>query len=544
LPESKNRSYLHGAAILTIAVLVVKVIGAIYKIPLLNMLGNEGSGYFTAAYAIYALFLTVSTSGLPVALSKMISTANALDRPNQVKRIFSVGRAAFFFLGLVSGLVMFLFAGELAGSEGAVHSVRVLAPAVLFACLISAYRGYAQGHSDMVPTSVSQTIEALGKLVFGLSLAWWFLRSGKGVPMATGASMAGVTIGAFLALVFLAAYKRLRGRPARRTSAHQDVPEARGRILKRLIQIGVPIALSASFLSIIGLIDTRMILARLQGALGMSESAANSLLGIYGKVQTLHNVPPYVITPLTISFIPSITALISKKADASAAAVMESGLKMTNLIAMPCAAGLSAVAALIVEVVYRGSGAEAPGMLMIMGIASFFVCTMLMTNAILQAYGFERFTVYTVVIGGIIKVVLNWFLLGTPSVGIYGAAVSSVVCYLVISILNLTLIMRKVPHRPRLVRAYGKPLAAAAVMGVAAWACGSLFQTLFTGVFTSGIGPLSAGYVVSILSLGCAVLVAAVVYIVLIVALGALTYEDMKMLPKGEKLAKLLRIRP
>lgn len=174
-PSLTSNTFFGGAAILAASIAVVKVIGALYKIPLGRILGDVGFGHFNNAYAIYNLLLMISQAGLPVAMSKTISEANALGRRNQVSRVFRVALTAFLVLGIASSLIMFLFAQPLANLQGdslAAPAVRVMALSCFFVCVMSAYRGYAQGHSDMVPTAVSQVLEALHQAhrgpVFGL----------------------------------------------------------------------------------------------------------------------------------------------------------------------------------------------------------------------------------------------------------------------------------------------------------------------------------------------------------------------------------------
>ncbi len=205
MSKSEN-TFFGGAAILAAGIVIVKLIGALFKIPVGNILGDEGFGHFNNAYTIYNLLLMVSTAGLPVALSKTISEADALNRKNQVRRIFDVALVSFVILGAISFFVMYFYAGpltEFQGDGAAVYAVRALAPACLFVCVISAFRGYAQGHSNMVPTSVSQIIEALGKLAIGLFLAWYLMGRNAGSARAAAGAIFGVTAGAGVSLVFL-----------------------------------------------------------------------------------------------------------------------------------------------------------------------------------------------------------------------------------------------------------------------------------------------------------------------------------------------------
>ena len=190
----KQNTFFGGAAVLAAGILVVKLIGLFYKIPLLNIIGEQGTADFGNAYNIYAVLLTISTAGLPVAVSKLVSEANALGRQNQVRRTFRLAMALFLTLGVLSFLVMFFCADQLAGlmhDSMAAPGIKALAPAVICVGCLSAFRGYAQGHSDMVPTAVSQVLEALTKLGVGLVLAWYILYLGFGSEFSAAGAIGG-----------------------------------------------------------------------------------------------------------------------------------------------------------------------------------------------------------------------------------------------------------------------------------------------------------------------------------------------------------------
>ena len=234
--NAKSSTFFGGAAILAASIAVVKVIGALYKIPLGRILGDVGFGHFNNAYAIYNLLLMVSTAGLPVAMSKTISEANALNRRNQVSRVFHVALVTFIILGSISSLIMFIFAQPLANLQGdslAAPAVRVMALSCFFVCTMSAYRGYAQGHSDMVPTAVSQVLEAMTKLIVGLFLAWYLLRLGFGSEFSAAGAIAGVTASGLVSLVYLMIRFR-RKNSAQGLAKTDDRPESAKHILKVL----------------------------------------------------------------------------------------------------------------------------------------------------------------------------------------------------------------------------------------------------------------------------------------------------------------------
>jgi len=534
VPEKKNQNYLHGAAILAATAVIVKILGAVYKIALGNIIGDEGYGHFMVAHNIYALLLTLSTAGLPIAVSKMISAADALNRRNQIKRIFSVATISFCSLGALGTAIMLFFPNALAmffSDPEAAKSILVLSPSILLVCLMSAYRGYTQGHSDMKLTSISQIIEVLGKVVFGLIFAWTFLK--QGLPEAAAGAIAGVTIGSALACIYSAIYIRKMRRGKGGKTAANDRPDAPGKIFNNLLSIAIPVVIGSSVLHLINLIDTKLVMKILQGKAGLDLSEAAALYGVYGKAQTLFNLPSSFIVPLTISVIPAISALAAQRKNREAAEAMQSSMKITTLLAFPAGVGLSVLAKSIMSVLYPGSAMEGVGLLAILGIASYFVCLCLITNAILQAYGHERLPIFTITIGGILKICIAYALVGNPKFGIYGAAIGTLACDAVIATLNLLLIKKVVPKSPSYRKIFIKPIISSALMGVSAYACFSLFEKV-----TGSFGRLSMA-----LSMVASIIVAVIVYLIAIIATKTLTYEDVILLPKGEKLAKLLKIR-
>ncbi len=543
MSDIKKQSFVKGAAILAVSTALVKIMGAIYKIPLQNIIGDEGMGHFGVAYQIYNVLLALSTAGLPIALSKMVSSANAMGRPAQVKRIFNVALMAFFILGLISTLIMLLFPEALAvaieeSDSKSAPSIRMLGPAIICVCIMSAYRGYTQGLSDMIPTSVSQIIETASKLVFGLTAAWWLVRAGESMSIGAAGAIFGVSMGTLLALVYIIIYTNRMKRRNKAPTGKPDIPDSRSRILKQLAMIGIPIVIGSCVLSLVGMIDTKMIFSRLQNSVGLDYDQTNILYGVYFSTQTLYNLPSAFIVPLTVSAIPAISAYTVNKQHRDAAVIAGASIKLTNLIAIPAAVGMSVLSYPIMNVLYEESHPEGVAILAYLGIASYFVCLYMVTLGILQAYGHERKSLVTLIIGGICKIIVNYYLIGSPYVGIRGAAISNIVCYLIISILNLALIYRYVPQRPQLIKLFIKPLLASAIMGVCAYSTYGLFEKLLPG-----IGIDTAARFGMALAMGLAIVISVIVYLLLVVALRVITKEELELVPKGEKIAKLLRIK-
>ncbi len=543
MSASKNQNYLHGAAILAIAVLIIKILGAIYKIPMGNILGDEGFTHFNVAYNLYNVLLTLSTAGLPIALAKLISEADSLDNPLKIKKTFRIAMGSFIVLGAVGTIVMFIIPTELAvfmEDVEASQSIQAMAPAVILVCIMSAFRGYTQGLSDMRPTSVSQVIEVAVKVAFGLGVVMILEKRGASLPLLSAGAISGVAVGSLVACVYIGivAYKRMKTENLRLVDNPQlaTYDEGNGVILKRLIKIGVPIALGSCVLSVITLVNTKLVLGQLQNTAGFSFDEAKVLFGVYSKALTLYNLPAALITPLTISIVPAIAGLLVKRQYSNAKEVVESSLRIATIIALPMAVGISVMSGPIMNGLYPGSASQGVTLLAIMGAASFFVCLSLMTTAILQASGRERLPMYTMLIGGGLNIVLNWYLVGNPAINIYGAPIGTLICYMVMGGLNLWFVINKLPEKPKLSKVFVMPVINCTLMGFVAW----LVYPAVMGIMGAGTEP---GRISTLLGLVIAIGVAVVVYLVLTIITRAITIEDMKLIPKGEKIAKLLNFK-
>ena len=548
MSTKKKQSFLGGAAILASAVAVVKILGAVYKIPFGNIVGVEGQTYFTVAYNIYNVLLTISTAGLPLAISKLTSQAHTQGRENQKRRIFSTAIWLFFGLGLAGTLLMYFGAGRLAafmnGPLG-YWPIRALSPAVFCVCLLACMRGYTQGQGNMTPTAVSQILEALCKLVLGLALAWYFLRLGLGLDIAAAGAILGVTAGTFLSLLYLILYL-LRHRE-RKSSL--DTPDSRGRIMGQILAIGIPITLSNSAMSIITLVDNKIVLGRLHDIPALADSAAK-LFGQYTFGMNLINLPPSFVFPVTMSLIPFAAAALTRRDHKEAGRIVSSAFRIVAVLAIPAGVGLSMLGGPALLMLYprRQADALAAGPHMRwLGVACVFICLMNLTNVILQTYGKERIPIYTVIAGGVVKVMMNYLLVGNPEINIHGAPISTLLCYVTIVGLNLFFVWKYSPEKPRYLEIFVKPVIASLLMGGGAWAVHGFLNRALPGVFLgmlSGEGAAArAAYLSNALATLFGILAGVIVYAILVVALRILRAEDLKTVPHGERLAKLLHLR-
>ena len=540
----KQNSFFGGAAILAAGILIVKLIGMFYKIPLINIIGEAGAADFNNAYNIYAVLLTVSTAGLPVAVSKLVSEANALDRRNQVRRTFRLALVLFLALGLVSFLVMFFRADALAGmmnDSKAAAGIRALAPAVVCVGCLAALRGYSQGHSNMAPTSVSQIIEALCKLVVGLGLAFWLVKQGKDPDVAAAGAITGVTVGTVVALAYMVLdFLLSHGREDTRGT---DRPDSAGSILVNILKIAVPITLSSSMVGIVTVIDSSLVQGQLQSALDLTEQASRTLYGNYSGALNIYNLPTSLMAAITASVIPAVSAALARRDRRGAARITGSALRITALLSFPMGVGLFVLGTPIIRLLFPKLNVAVAGpLLSTLGIATPFVCMVLVCNSVLQAHGFINLPVIVMVLGGIVKIVNNYNLVG--AIGIAGAPVGNILCFGLALVLDLVVITRVIPNRPRLLPIFAKPAVASAVMGGAAWAVYGLLSRILSSeqVNQAGQTVRAVSRMGNAAGIFLAIAVAGVVYLVLVIALRAISRDDLALMPKGDKLARLLRL--
>ena len=540
----KQNSFFGGGAILAAGILIVKLIGMFYKIPLINIIGEAGAADFTNAYNIYAVLLTVSTAGLPVAVSKLVSEANALDRRNQVRRTFRLALVLFLALGLVSFLVMFFRADALAGmmnDSKAAAGIRALAPAVVCVGCLAALRGYSQGHSNMAPTSVSQIIEALCKLVVGLGLAFWLVKQGKDPDVAAAGAITGVTVGTVVALAYMVLdFLLSHGREDTRGT---DRPDSAGSILANILKIAVPITLSSSMVGIVTVIDSSLVQGQLQSALDLTEQASRTLYGNYSGALNIYNLPTSLMAAITASVIPAVSAALARRDRRGAARITGSALRITALLSFPMGVGLFVLGTPIIRLLFPKLNVAVAGpLLSTLGIATPFVCMVLVCNSVLQAHGFINLPVIVMVLGGIVKIVNNYNLVG--AIGIAGAPVGNILCFGLALVLDLVVITRVIPNRPRLLPIFAKPAVASAVMGGAAWAVYGLLSRILSSeqVNQAGQTVRAVSRMGNAAGIFLAIAVAGVVYLVLVIALRAISRDDLALMPKGDKLARLLRL--
>ena len=300
------------------------------------------------------------------------------------------------------------------------------------------------------------------------------------------------------------------------------------------MRIGIPIALGGSVLAILNLVDSGLTMGRLQSAAGFSLNESNVLNGVYGEAQTIFNLPAAIITPLTISVVPAITAAAVRGENDLATKISEDSMRIAAVLAMPMGVGLAVLSKPIMGVIFHDRHPAGPTLLAVMGVAAFFVCIVLMENAILQANGREMLPMITMIVGGIVKVTLNYFLVARPNINIYGAPVGTLVSYVVMAVMNFVFMCYVLDKNPKLRHILIKPFLCSAVMGGCAWGLYGLCDRFLR--FGSARFHM-------LLCMGIAILAAVAVYLVLAIVTRMITREDMRLIPGGEKIARILHMR-
>ena len=528
-----RKTLMSGVLLLSLSTVLVKVIGLVYKIPMLSYLGSEGMGYFNSAYEIYALFCVIATAGLPVALSVLISAALARGERCTVRRIWRASMAAFLLIGLAGTGVMAGFSGafcRMIRSESAHACILAISPTVFFVCVSSALRGYFQGYQRMLPTAVSQLLEAVGKLVFGLLLARWALDRGWDTPQVAAAAGVGLTLGTLLSVLYLALEKlrfRPHGQEAPRAPAAAAGRAGYRRIWADLGRLAVPMTLGASAVSLTKLIDMTMILRRLQ-SIGLSEAMANEAYGSYTTLAlSVFGLLPALVNSVALPLVPMLSAAIASGNTLRQQQMIRSSYQLTSLFAIPAALGVSAFARPVLSLLFGGEPEAvdpAAPLLSVLGVSVFLSCMITATNSVLHAYQSVTRPILSMLAGAAVKIAAAYFLIGIPAVGMLGAPVSTFLCNAVVVGMNLHFAGR-LCRTPDLMPVFVRPFAAA--LGAVGLAYGG-YLALAARV---GERPL--------LTLG-ALLLSAGLYLLLACLFGAVRAEDILALPAGRQICRVL----
>lgn len=537
--EKKNADFLKQGGILAMASLLVRIIGMVYRIPMSNILGEEGNGIYAVAFEIYDLMLIISSYSLPLALSKMISAQQANREHKNTGRTMKVALRFAIVSGGLFALLLFFGAGVIERTiypeySGVQIPLRVLAPTIFIVALLGVFRGFFQGKKTMVPTAVSQIIEQVVNAIVSVLASYLFMKWNMDSLQQAAWGAAGGTLGtclgaasALLLVLFVYwIYRPVQARLERRD--HTGAQTAYGDLFKILLLTILPVVLSQTVYNISGLIDYKLF-GWLSGARGLDSLAIKSFVGVYSsKYRLLCSVPIAISTAIASSLIPSAVAAYTEKDVAQWKYNISSGIKFNMIIAIPCAMGLTVLGQPVVRMLFSSSNYVLGGHMMTVGSSAIvFYALSNITGGALQSIDKMRLPVIHSAISLILHVGIVSFLLICTNVGVYALIIGNVTFPILVFILNMRAIKRYVPsYRQEVVKTFLAPLAAAIWMALAAVA-------VYGGV---GI-VISSNLIRTVLS----VCVAVVVYFAAFLLLKGLTKDELFDFPMGRRLYLVAR---
>ena len=446
----KKHSLIKGSLVLGLAGMVAKVLGFFFRWPLIMLIGDEGIGYYQLSYPLYMFFVAMA-SGVPVAVSKMISEKNAVGDIEGSYEVVKESSYLMMTLGIGTSIILFLFAKPIINflkwDMKSYYALIGISFAPMMVSFVSIFRGFFQGLQNMTPSGTSQILEQIGRVIIGVGLAYILLP--KGIEYSAGGAAFGAAGGAMIACLYLW-FKYLR---VRREMGIKKV-KTNTEVLNQILKIAIPISLGATVGTIMNLIDSILVPQKL------IESGVVNATALYGqltgKAAVLVNIPLTLSMAICTSLIPIISEhyILNRKEEMQSK--INIAMKLSAVIALPCALGMFCLAGPIMKLVFfdKYEGIE---ILRYLSISIPFIIVTQTTTSILQATNHYIRPVINLVIGCIVKVVLTATLVPIPSINVFGAVIASIAAYVVVTILNLIALKTKAKCKVSVYDSFIKP---------------------------------------------------------------------------------------
>ena len=481
---NKSKSIIGGMTVLGLAGVICKLVGVLYSIPLTWMIGTQGLGVYNAVFPAYNLLLTISSAGLPVAVSRLVARSLAKDDPRSAKNVFKTALLLLTVVGSVATIIMLAGSNLLALASDQPTSrigFQVIAPCVLLVCMLSAFRGFMQGQQNMTPTAISQLIEQVGKVFLALPMAYF--GSKIGIEYGAAGALLGTTIVEGIALVYMVLlYYRKKTAFAALPQLSGEAMESRGSIAKQLMSISLPITIGACIVPLSQYIDSTMLVGRLMST-GMAANTAASVYGLFsGTVIRIINIPTALALAVSMSLVPAISSAKAVNDNEQIVRQTDLGMRFAFLIGLPCSIGMSVLAEPLMRFFYQGSIIEdelilGGELLTMSGLTIVLFTVVQATTSVLQGLGKQRIPMYTLVAGVVCKIILNYVLIALPGINIHGAPIASLVCYTVSMVPNLYYMLKYTDSRMNWMGWIIRPGIATAAMGIVVFAMRELLPT-------------------------------------------------------------------
>lgn len=528
-----KRTFLRGAVILGIAGLIVQVLGAVFRIPLANIIGDDGMGYYQTVYPIYVFLLVFSTNGAPAAISKMTSERLAAGRADEAHRVFKLSFIVMLVFGAVCSSVVFFCAGKIIEimdvHENSYYAMIAISPALLLIPVMAVYRGYFQGMQEMGPTAASQLTEQAVRVATGLGLSIILLE--KGIEYAAAGATLGTAIGpvaGILVIVIIYYVKRGGIFEVIKRDKVESERERAGGILKTLALIAVPVTIGVSIYPVMNLADAILVIRRLK-FIGLDGDTANALYGqLTGFAGPIINIPMALALSMALSMVPAIASAKTTGDTEFLNVNVKLGLRTSMIVGAPCSFGLIVLAGPIMNLLYplqEESALNAANSLIVLSSGIIFLCVAQTMAGVLQGLGRIGIAVLSLTAGFIVKCVATYYLTAYSNLNIAGAATGSVLGFITIAAISFTAVRSLTKVRFNYVSDVVKPLAAGLIMGV-------IVLAAFRGL---------TFIISSRLATAISVCVGAAVYVIMLLKTKAIIESEIVMLPKGAKLAALLK---
>jgi len=475
-----KKSLVTSAAVLAAAGIIVKILGAFFRIPITNWIGSEGMANYAPAYAVYSILLVISTAGLPVATSKMVAERCAVGQFREANRVFKTSLALMTALGIAGALTVVTCAVPIANAvkvPGAALALLATAPALVLVPIMAAYRGYFQGQQNMNPTAITQVVEQFFRVGVGLALAYYMMSAplfaetydsgARGAAGGTFGATAGAIAGLVAILIIFSREKRgIYDKIARDETTEHESTKA---ILKRIVIIAVPITLGAALLPIMNTIDAGVVNRRLIST-GWGMDAAHDLYGqITSMADPIIGFPQVFMQAIIVSIVPMVAAAKRLADNDDLHNTINLGIRMTTIIGFPCVFGLIALAQPALLLLYpmqRESAIHATPCLQVLAMGFIFLALTTTLTGVLQGLGKQMWPVINLSIGIAVKVILTWILVGIHSLNIVGAAIGTLCAYLIAGTLDYKCVKRFTGVTVPVRQTVAKPLLCALVMGI------------------------------------------------------------------------------
>lgn len=543
--NSEKNSFVKQASFLVAAGFIVRFIGFLYRLPLTDMIGDEGNGIYGMGYNVYNFLLILSSAGMPVAISKLVSERSSLGHYKEAHRVFRVALIVAGALGLICSLIMAFGAEWLAGLvekpdenypiPRIYYTILSLAPTTFIVAIASVFRGYFQGRHNTVPSAISQIIEQVFNAVFSVVLAYWFMQIALGYPnadiLALGAAggTAGTGVGAFVGLIVIFVIYMIAKPRIKRKLAKDNTPgklESAPKLALRILRTAIPIIIGTAIFSISNLIDSAMVKDRLMFNGNFTNDQATSLFGILnGKYVTITTLPITISTSLAVAAIPGIVGAVALRRKREVNIRINAAIRIAMLLSVPAAVGIGVLADPILHMLFP-KHPDGALLLQVGSISIIFLALTQIVTGMLQGIGKLQGPIIGAALGVIVKIIVNYYLLGIKEINIVGAVIGTIACYVVAGGFDLIFLIRTTKIRIDFKAILLKPIAASVIMGLGCFVF-YYFMQLLLGI--------------NVLSIAVSIVAGVVMYFGFMLLFKGLLVEDLQKFPMGGKICRTLK---